>query len=566
MANVLGISASHNGAVALTVDGKVHKAIQAERISRRKRQSLRINENSSLIRQCVSYCFDEANLSIEDIDAVAITTPWRVDTVNDELIFKILGVEPRNYVGTFHVPHHLSHMEYITHYGAKMPGIVLVVDGSGSLDEDRDLHNVDENYHKSLVNFTSFCSKEVISAYWFDGSKTELIYRFSPSRAPSDPVNNGSGHFLQSIGHYWEWASYYCFGSGNEAGKLMGLAAFGDINTKTEPDFLTLKGNGMLELNYHKLKQNYKRPNILFKDLSTDKHYQNLAMKVQRETESTLLKLLQFLYDRHPADTLYLSGGVALNVVANEKIKQSGIFKNVVLNGSVEDNGTAIGAALATNFQLSKQRQFSKLTDYYGKEYTRSEILEALGHYDFAYTELSEKATIAKAAGLINEDKIFGWFQGRSEFGPRALGNRSIFANPQSFSTKFVLDNLMKCRDRYRPYAPVVLEERAKEYFEMCDSSPVMMRNVRVLDKRLRAVTHVDSTARVQTVNKADNPKLHALLLEVDKLTGVPILLNTSFNRPGEPIVESPIDALRSFNEGSLDSLIIGQFFIEKRV
>ena len=277
-----------------------------------------------------------------------------------------------------------------------------------------------------------------------------------------------------------------------------------------------------------------------------------------------ILKLLKFLKAHHPAKRLYLSGGVALNVVANERIKSSNIFEELILNGSVEDNGTAIGAALAASIEIRHQRTCSAVTDYYGKHYSNNEIRKAVNSFRFPSKTLAGNELFKTAAELICREYILGWFQGRSEFGPRALGNRSILANPLSFSTKYVLDNLMKCRDRYRPYAPVVIEDRAYKYFAFEGSSPAMMRNVRVLDKRLLAVTHIDGTARVQTVNREQNEVLYSLLLAVEEEIGVPILLNTSFNRPGEPIVESPFDAIDSFSKGSLDYLILGNLLISR--
>ena len=270
------------------------------------------------------------------------------------------------------------------------------------------------------------------------------------------------------------------------------------------------------------------------------------------------------LKEKHPSDTLYLSGGVALNVVANERIINSNLFENVVLNGSVEDNGSAIGAGLAAHSQLGFAKKTSAVTDYYGCSYSQEQIIDAVLKYNFPHQVLTGKQTVEFAADLISKNKIFGWFQGRSEFGPRALGNRSILANPADPETKHILDHYMKCRDRYRPYAPVVVEERADQYFDMSSSSPVMMRNVKVLQNLMPAVTHCDGTARVQTVNKNDNSILYYLLLEVEKTIGCPVLLNTSFNLPGEPIVESPSDALSSFSRGSLDYLFLGNVLVRR--
>ena len=455
-------------------------------------------------------------------------------------------------------------MEYILHYGERQPGIVLVIDGSGSLEKDRSLLNIKEDHHSEIINHTDFDGKEVISAYWFDGFESSLIYRFSPSRAPIDICNLGACGLLQSIGHYWEWASLYCCGSRNEAGKVMGLAAFGESEQTDQNTMLSITDSGELKLNFPSLRQTYKNPNVFGLDLSNSPHHQDLARKVQLETETVILKLLTILKNKFPTDNLYLSGGVALNVVANERIKNSNLFKNIILNGSVEDNGTAIGAGLAASIKLDGQRQSSEITDYYGAQYDHTQIMEAVNKFQFPYKVFSKEEILAFAANAIAEKQIIGWFQGAGEFGPRALGNRSIFANPTCPSTKYLLDHLMKCRDRYRPYAPVVLEDRASRFFDIDSSSPVMMRNVKVLDKRLVAVTHFDGTARVQTVNENQNQVLYRLLLEVEKITGFPILLNTSFNRPGEPIVESPFDALNSFSAGALDYLILGNVLITR--
>ena len=564
MSVILGFSNTHNGSVALIRDGEVEIAIQAERISRRKRQILSLGEELELTQKCVRYCLDASGLQYQDIDAVALSTPWRVKKINNVDLFQYIGGVPKNYVETFYVPHHFSHMEYIVHFGGLEPGIVLVVDGSGTLEPDRVLFNIEEQHHSNIINHTHFCGKEVISAYWFDGIKSSLIYRFSPSRAGGDTCNRDAGSLLQSVGRFWEWASLYCCGSRNEAGKVMGLAAFGEAEPSEQNTILSIADNGELKLNFQLIKKMYKEPNVFGLDLSNSRHHQNLALKVQLETETVLLKLLGILKEKYPTDNLYLSGGVALNVVANERIKNSNLFKNVILNGSVEDNGTAIGAGLAASIKLGCQRKASLITDYYGVHYNYKEIIEAVTQYDLEYKVLSEKEILKFAAEMIAQENIIGWFQGASEFGPRALGNRSILANPASPRTKYMLDHFMKCRDRYRPYAPVVIEERASQFFDIDSSSPVMMRNVKVLEKRLVAITHFDGTARVQTVNEIQNKLLYSLLLEVEKSTGFPVLLNTSFNRPGEPIVESPSDALASFAMGSLDYLFLENVLISR--
>ena len=564
MSVILGISIAHNGGVALICDGKVKIAIQAERISRRKRQHLYLDREIELIKNCVQYCLSATGFEYSDIEAIGVSTHKNVKKINNLDLFKYIGGVPKKYIKTYYVPHHFSHMEYIAHYGNLKPGIVLVIDGSGSREEDRPLFNVKEEHHLQMINHINFAGREVISAYWFDGLKSSLIYRFSSSHLISDKSNQDGNSFFQSIGHYWEWASLYCCGSLDEAGKVMGLAAFGEKDEMNKEEILSISDNGKLNLNFQQIKKTFKNPNIFDLDLSNSKHHQNVALRVQSETETVILKLLGILKEKYPTDTLYLSGGVSLNVVANEKIKNSNLFKNLILNGSVEDNGTAIGAGLSASLILGYKRNSSPITDYYGRQYNHEEIMEAVAQHDFSYKILTKKEMFKFAADLIAKEKVLGWFQGGSEFGPRALGNRSIFANPTSPITKHILDHYIKCRDRYRPYAPVVIEEYANQYFDIDTSSPVMMRNVKVIDKSLVAITHFDGTARVQTVNEKENETLYSLLLEVKKNIGCPILLNTSFNLPGEPIIESPHDALSSFSRGSLDYLFLENILISR--
>ena len=183
MTVVLGFSNTHIGSVSLICDGEVKAAIQAERISRKKRQELPLGKEIFLTHECVEYCLNYSGIKYKDINAIALSTPWNVQKISNEKIFHYIGGIPENYIGTFYVPHHLSHMEYILHYGNMEPGIVLVIDGSGSLEEERSLFNIKEDHHPKIIKHTHFSGKEVISAYWFDGSKTFLIYRFSPSQA-----------------------------------------------------------------------------------------------------------------------------------------------------------------------------------------------------------------------------------------------------------------------------------------------------------------------------------------------------------------------------------------------
>ena len=561
---ILGISKSHNGAVALVNNGKVVCAIQAERISRIKRQAINLTNDKSLVSKCVKYCLNYAGIKYSDLQSIAICTPWDVNRLKDKDLFNNIGGNPQNYKGTYYVPHHYAHAEYILHYSNLSKGIVLVIDGSGSKENDRNNFNIKENIDKKYISHTHTTGKETISAYWFDGKQLVLIYRFSQSSDKNHKCNKNSNGFLQSIGHYWRWASNYCCGSHSEAGKVMGIAAFGNPNIYKNLNILSIDEKGFIKLNYEKLNNKFNSPNIFGKDLTGNSHYSDIAAMVQKDTENAIFSILKILKKRYPTDTLYYAGGVALNMVVNEKIIRSHLFDNVILNGSAEDNGTAIGAALATSNFLNSERKGEALTDYYGKKYSSEEILVAIKKFPFRYEIIKESEKYKKIAKLIFDNNAVGWFQDRSEFGPRALGNRSILANPSNPSMKNILDLNIKQRDRYRPYAPVVLEEHAKKYFDIDGISPVMMSGGKVLSKDFPAITHIDGSARVQTLSKKDNLTFYKMIQSFQNLSGYPIILNTSFNLPGEPIVESPTDALNSFQNGSLQYLCLGNYLVSR--
>ncbi len=564
MSVVLGISNSHNGSVALIEDGIIRSAIQAERLSRVKRQWLFQSNQKELHRECIQYCLTSSGVSYADVNAFALTTPWSARKVSDGWLFDTMGGIPDNYFGTFCVPHHFAHMEYIICFGELRPGIVIVIDGSGSFEQDRGLFDIHEKKHPKVIQKIFPSGKEVISAYRFDGKSSQLIYRYSPSLSQNETSNHFSNGLLQSIGHYWRWVSQYCCGSANEAGKVMGLAAFGIQPSVNEPNILSLDSEGFIRVDYHGLATQFTNPNICNEDLTNNSHYENLAARVQYETENVILRLVALLKKKFPEDVLYLTGGVALNVVANEKILGSGLFDRVIMNGSVEDNGTAIGAATAVSYELTGVRKAHKVTDFFGRVYTDEECLEVAAKSQLAHIVLDNDEILKRCAKLLAKGNVIAWFQGKSEFGPRALGNRSILANPKEKNTKYLLDAFMKRRDRYRPYAPVVIEEEASNFFHITGNSPVMMRNIKVRSKSLPAITHVDGSARVQTVSYEDNPKLYSLLVKVKHYIGVPILLNTSFNLPGEPIVETPSDAISTFSRSAIDYLCIGNILISR--
>lgn len=556
---VLGICSSHNGAVALLRDGRVQVAIQAERLSRRKREMTPVLKPNAVVQDCIRYCLDYCGIGIGDLDAVATSTPWKEVGLNLDVLFQGMGMRDLARIRSVTVPHHLSHAEYAIHYADTDNALVLVIDGSGTSESTRSALTIKEVEDRPL-KFVQPDQKETISAYTYDGAALRLIYRSAFSKTPGV----GADNHQQSIGRLWEWASMYTFRDDSEAGKVMGLAGFGDAKVHRDLRVMSLDGEGRLDLRFDRLYENFRKPWDRQGDVMDDRHYADLAAHVQECTNTVLLDLCRLLRDRSGMRDMCYAGGVALNGLANEHVIRAGVFDNVFQNGSCEDNGTAIGAALAAHHLLTGQRVPEPVTDHYGRIYGDDEIRSCLDRYGLRYQAPGRAGMIADAAQAIAGGAVVGWFQGRSEFGPRALGNRSILADARSDAIKPVLDRKVKKREPYRPYAPAVIEEKAQEYFDLEGTSPVMIRVGRARDERLPAVTHVDGTARVQTVSRTANERFYDLIAAVGARTGVPVVLNTSFNVAGEPIVEAPSDAVRTFLYSGMDRLYLGDFIVSR--
>jgi carbamoyltransferase len=295
-------------------------------------------------------------------------------------------------------------------------------------------------------------------------------------------------------------------------------------------------------------------------------HHFNIAHSLQHVLQETVLELVKWLHAETRQDTLCMAGGVALNCVLNAYLRDKGPFKNIWVQPAAGDAGTALGAALWVDVKERKttSRSFNMEHAYWGPDYSDESIEKFLQWSKVPYKKLNDVAE--EAAKILAEDKIIGWYQGRMEFGPRALGSRSILASPINASMQARL-NEVKDREDFRPVAPVVLEEDAPEWFERARYSPFMLFVYPVREDKseaIPAVRHVDGTARIQTVNERQHPAYYNLLREFKKITGVPVLVNTSFNTLGKPIVCSPRDAVECFWTSPFDALIIGSYLIEK--
>jgi carbamoyltransferase len=301
-------------------------------------------------------------------------------------------------------------------------------------------------------------------------------------------------------------------------------------------------------------------------------HWEDIAWRVQHDAEEVLLERARWLREATGAKNLCLAGGVALNCVANGRIVREAGYDNVWIQPAAGDNGIAIGCAYYGHLAIQKKpRTFVMRQATLGLEYA-DDVVQRAGNRLLLNRKVFNgpaESIYRETAKLLSEGNVFGWFQGRSEFGPRALGNRSILADPRRAEMKNKLNKRVKFRQAFRPFAPIVLYERATDIFVGEDESPFMLRAKRVRPEwkdRIPAVVHVDGTARVQTVRREQNERIHNLLIEFEKLTGVPVLVNTSFNIKGEPIVETPQDAMNCFIYTGIDYLALHDTLVAKNL
>jgi carbamoyltransferase len=560
---IVGISGSHNGAVALIRDGKVVAAVQAERVVRIKRHTIRLDRIGTEVRQLVRYCLDQAGIGPEAIEVIATSSPWQSwGTPSLQRPQDWFGAAEDRLPRIITVPHHLAHAEYALHYSPLEPALVLVLDGSGTREAQRADLDLKERERDPITHLEGI-AKESISAYSFDGRELSLVYRFGGGLTDVE-IPGGKGHgYLHSLGHIWRWAAHYCCGDRNEAGKVMGLAPYGDPRRLDGLRYLDFdERSGAVHISFDQLAR-LTRPNIARRDVTGDSHYEDIAAHIQETTSNFLVRLVDFLDERSPAEHLCYAGGVALNGIANERLIRATRHR-VHMNGSCEDNGTAIGAALAVDHHLTGRRVAEKVTERYGRIYSDEEIVGALAARGIVSRRLAWREVPEVAARSLASGAVVAWFQGRAEFGPRALGSRSILADPRDSRMRDILNLKVKIRERYRPYAPAVLEDRAGEFFDLEGASPSMLRVVPVKTNSLPAITHVDGSARVQTVSRHENEIFYNVIHTFAEITGVPVVLNTSFNRAGQPIVESPEDAVDAFLVMNMDTLIIHDHVITR--
>lgn len=559
---ILGTGLSHNGSVVLLKDGRVCVGIEKERLSRRKHDG----GNDTL---AIQYCLDAEGIELKDISLV-------VQCANFDIPERDRFKGERVFAGTdipviVNISHHLAHAYSAVGTSPFSECAVMVIDGCGSpLGQFLQLHPEQKEYisEATLNDSRMVCEKD--SFYHFNGKQLKpLVKEFS------EMAESGLGTFSlpttrHSIGGFYAAISKYVFGDMDDVGKLMGLAPFGNLGVFDFEAFEFRSGNLFVNEDWKDKFTNPSQGYNYFKEHFD--YYANVARWAQDQVEKAVIACITNRLGRFPHENLCYSGGVALNAVANAKLEDSEIVKNIHFEPAAGDNGLALGCAFYGWIEYLKMPKLQHDGNTcFGKKYTAQDI-------DTVFQKEEYKKYIPKifadqdellmhCAEKLNQGKTIGWFQSGSEFGPRSLGRRSILAHPGIENMKDHINRNIKFREDFRPFAPAVLKDKVGEYFMAGRNSPYMIlvdKTRPEYSKVLDNVTHKDGSARVQTVEESWNPRFSKLIAEFYKQSGIAVLLNTSLNKKGMPIVETPQEAVHLFEITALDVMVIENYVIEK--
>ena len=551
----------HDSTACIVKDGKLIAAIEEERLNRDK-------HTQAFPELAIKRCLKLAGLTFDDIDHIAVsikpTTHW----------FKKL----------IYVLRHLkSFVPFMGHHVvnsyAKQRRFWIWYNGNWNKDKGPKVHFIE--HHLTHVAGTFFVSPYKEAALLGIDGSGEWATTWIGYGKENTIEKYGESFFPHSFGSFYEAVTEFCgFKPNYDEGKTMGLAPMGNSETfiKQVRDIIkvTPEGQVRIDLSYfnyqhivgkrcsNKFYKTFGEPRLA--DGPFMQYHMDVAAAFQRVLEERILEICSILHSKTKTDYLVISGGVSLNSVMNGRIVRESPFKDVYVMPAAGDNGTAIGAAYYLyNGIFKKTRNYVHDNPYLSTSYTNEEIKAAIDRAKLKAEYVEDIGE--RAALLLEQGKIIGWFQGTMEIGPRALGSRSILANPAFPQMKDKINAQVKFREAYRPFAPSATLESYKEYFDLEVEDPFMLKVCNVLkDKQhiLPAITHVDGSARLQTVDKNIHLLYHDVITKLGLKTGVPVVLNTSFNVQGEPVVESPFDALRCFYSNGLDALCIGNYVIEK--
>lgn len=557
---ILGLNyVGHDASASLVKNGEAIASVMEERFSR-------IKHDRSFPMESISYCLKYAGISLTDLAVITYYMdpvehfqqrvvhhlgryyPRSAPLFNDMLsrALKVNNVEKEirerlNYLGKIYfADHHKSHIAESFFLSPYDEAAVISIDGLGEI------------------------SSTVIADV--QGNQINILKRIN---------------FPHSLGMLYNSVTHYLgFNATNDAGKVMGLTSYGDRNVFLEKfrRIVLLKDDGGYELDLDYFEFPFQRDLWvsekfieLFgpqrtKDEPLEGRHQDIAAGLQAMLEEVYYHLGNYTKKVTGRDYLCLAGGVSLNSVANGKLLQKELFKDIFIPPPTGDDGTSLGSALLYYYEeLGNTDRHPLKNGFLGPDYSDAEIEAALKRFNLNYYKSTD--ICREAAGFIADNKIVGWFQGRMEVGPRALGNRSILANPALEDVKDTLNARVKFREPFRPFAPSVLAEDVGEWFDYDHPAPYMLFVFDVKkdkQQRVPGITHVDGSGRLQSVDTDRNPLYHRLISQFKHLTGIPMVINTSFNIKGEPIVNTPTDAIRCFLGNGLDYLVLGNFIVKK--
>ena len=564
----LGISCYyHDSAAALLKDGHVIAAVEEERFSRKK-------FDDGFPHMAIEWCLDKAKIKPEQIDSVAFYDKpvLKFERLLDNYIavaprglYSFLNVIPKwlhkrlwikndikkslkGFKGEIIFPeHHLSHAAHAFYTSPFKESAILTIDGVGE---------------------------------W---STTSYGHASNNSVKITNDIR-----WPHSLGIFYSAFTYFLGFKVNEGEyKLMGLSSYGKPKyyDLIMEKLIDVKNDGSIRLNmeyfaftYDKVMTNKKFATLFgispkTKDEKTLQIHFDIGASAQKVLEDIILKMVHHVYEKTKMKNLCFGGGVALNGVANYKILKEGPFDNIHIPPSPGDAGSAVGAAQYLYYIYHKNprnvfENNNKLISeniYVGPSYTDNEILNFLNNYNIPFQSFDWESLLKKTAQLIADGNVIGWYQGKMEWGPRALGNRSILADPRKKDMKDILNAKIKHRESFRPFAPSIMEEYVSEYFEMDIPSPYMLMVAPVKKpKDIPAVTHVDGTGRLQTVSKETNSLYYDLINEFYKITKIPVIINTSMNVMGEPIVNTPEEAFTMILKTDMDYLVMGKYIVQR--
>jgi carbamoyltransferase len=553
---VLGIAGSHDGAHCLLRGGRIVCASREERLTGVKRARVRAGRGGLGLR----YCLDAAGITVNDL-AVVVSANQRSarHAENDVTLNPQLRSIP--HLRRMTVTHHLAHAASAVACSGFNRCAVLVCDGSGSPFADLDV--VARACALDSTNGALDETSEHLTLFRAAGAQITPI-EVHVCRNWVDKKRDGMWHF-NSLGGMFSAVARQIFGSPNEAGKVMGLAPYGRPCFPIE-EFLVIDD---YRIRFTNGVQRYFQHDARWPE--NPERYRDLAASVQAALEHTLLHLVRRLRAITDERHLCLAGGVALNSVANERILRDGGFDDVFIVPAADDSGTAIGAAYLGHWASGGSFGAERIrVDGHGRVFDESELMTAIAQMPDLKVDAPDDL-LDETVTRLRRGEIGGWFMGGAEFGPRALGQRSIVASPLAHNAKDRINAGVKFRESFRPFAPAVLAEHADRWFSFGAtpaSSPFMLRVVPFLPDRARevpAVVHVDGTGRLQTLTRGDNGRFYELVKRFFDATGVPILLNTSMNLRDEPIVETPEDALWMLLGTDLSFCVVGDRLVTKR-